>query len=117
MSLVSRCTIEVNGRIVSFVKISEDEIELGKVVKLMGGSDVVDQTPVYKFTVTYAKPKNGPVFDWTTLNGGTFTVNEEGGERITYSPCQILKIGKSDTDDDNAKTMDVDFWAKTRTVE
>ncbi len=110
--LVSQARFEANGKEVELIKLEEDEIELGKVVPYVGGSDTIKKTPVYKFTATYAKPQGKKPFDWSTLS--TFTVDEVGGERYTYQDCRILKIGKSDIDDDNPKQYPIDFWAKRR---
>jgi hypothetical protein len=117
MEYVSRCDIEVNGQLVTVKNFKEHKRELRKAIKLMKGSGAVTITPQYLFSVDYPVPKGGAPYPWADFVDGTFTVREEAGNSITFSPASVLEIGESTLDDENEKVQSIEFWAEDRTVE
>lgn len=115
--LVTRCKVEVDGIPVKFFKnFKEHTRTVGKMVKLMGGSTPIDQTPEYTFSIDYAKPKGKPT-DWNLFKGGTVTVDIEDAERVTFEVASTLSVGEYTADDENEMTQTIEFGAERRVEE
>jgi hypothetical protein len=114
---VSRCDIEVNGQTVKVKNFKEHKREFRAPIKIMKGSITVTKTPQYLFSVDYPVLKSVTPYPWESFVDGTFTVIEEGGARITFSPASMLEIGESTLDDENEKVQTIEFWSEDRTEE
>jgi hypothetical protein len=114
---VTRCSIEVDGIPVDFFKnFKEHTRTVGKMVKLMGKSTVLDATPEHTFSIDYVKPKGKPI-NWATFKDGTVTVDLEDAERVTFELASTLSVGEYTADDENEMTQTIEFGAERRKEE
>lgn len=109
---VSRVLLEVNGQEISdFKSVTEDEVELAKVVKLMNSTGSTGVTPRYGVQVEYVVPSDAPEFDFETVNNGTLTIDKMNGVRETFTGVRTLKIGSTKYDGDNEAVRTITFGA------
>jgi hypothetical protein len=117
MEYVSQVSLEVNGQeITDFAAVTEKEIELRKVVKLMNKRGVVGIKPEYGLVVDYVVPKDAPEFDFESVSDGTLTIDMENGVRKQYTGVYTLKIGETKYDGDKEATRPIEFIAMKRSL-
>ena len=97
MEYVSRCDVEVNGRIVKVKNFKEHKREHRKAIKLMKGGGTITITPQYLFSVDYPTAKGGAPYPWEDFKDGTFTVIEEVGQRTILHGWKSSGFGMGGT--------------------
>ncbi len=96
---VTQALLEINGQsITEFKTVTEGERELYSPVKLMNrtGHGKKLERPTVK--VDYVIPSDTPEFDFTTVQGGTLTIDRQNGTRIKYIGVYTTKIGEAHYD-------------------
>jgi hypothetical protein len=83
-------------------------------VDLMEGSGTVDKGTKYKFSFDYAIPKIGPKLNWRDIEDATFTVELDGGSRLTYSGVDCLSQGEMTIDGEKEAVMTITFIAGSK---
>lgn len=113
---VTQALLEINGQsITDFKTVTEGERELYGPVKLMNktGHGKKRERPSAK--LDYAIPSDGPEFDFTTVKGGTLTIDRENGTRIKYIGVYTTKIGEAHYDvDAECVVKTIEFSATKR---
>ncbi|MDD5676338.1 MAG: hypothetical protein PHC61_19350 [Chitinivibrionales bacterium] len=112
---VSQVLLEINGQsIIDFKSVEEKEHELHKPVNLMGRTGHIRATPRYGVSVEYVTPSDATPFDFSTVRGGTLTIDYENGTRIKYTGVYVTNIGAVKYDGDNEATQTIDLSAVKR---
>lgn len=104
---VSKVLLEVNGKQVDdFNKITEPDVEYRGEVKLMNKTGFTSKTPRYSpIKVEYVVPKDGPEFDFSSIQDGTLTIDYDNGTRRTYTGVSCLKVGGESYGEDGKETI------------
>ncbi len=114
---VSQVALEVNGQeITDFASVTEKEVEIRKVVKLMNKRGVVGVIPEYGIAVEYVVPKDVDEFDFESVSDGTLTIDYENGVRKQYTGVYTLKVGETKHDGDKESTRTIDLVAMKRST-
>ena len=109
---VSQVLLEVNGQeITDFKSVTEKEVEIAKAVNLMNKTGFTMATARYQVEVEYVVPSDAPEFDFSSVAGGTLTIDKMNGVRETYSGVYTLKIGATKYDGDKEATRTNDLGA------
>ncbi len=119
MSLfVNRVTLEFNGAsFTDFESFTDTSVVKAKQVNLMNKTGHALMQPRYGFSVSTKVPVTGWPVDLDNIQGGTCTVEYEGGKRNTYSGVYTLETGDAATDGETELTRTVTFGAENRTEE
>jgi hypothetical protein len=114
---INQILLEVNGKsITDFKSVTEGERELYNAVKLMNSTGHSKKLERPTVKVDYAIPSDTPEFDFTTVKGGTLTIDRQNGTRIKYTGVYATKIGEAKYDPDSECVVKtIDFSAKKRT--
>jgi len=116
--MVNRVTVMRNGTRVDNVKnFKKLEVEHRKEVDMMDGSGSVEVTVKHKFSLDYVIPAEGAKLDWDSVQDDTFSIELNGGRRLTYSGVDLLKEGEFTTDGDGEAVMTLEFIAVDRNIE
>lgn len=113
---VSRCTVEIDGKAYRVKNFKEHKRESAKRAKHMGGYGTIKQTTDNLFSIDYPYQQGVPEPDFKGMTK-TFSVDEEGGGRVTFSPIYCLEIGEYELDDEKEKAATIEFAADNRTSE
>jgi len=112
---VELVTLEVNGQeITDFNKVTENEVEVRRLVNLMNKTGFTKTTPRYGTKVDYVIPKNQTPFDFKSVEDGTLTIDRGNGKRITYGGVFTTKIGEISYGEKEA-SQTIEFGAESRT--
>jgi hypothetical protein len=114
---VSRCDVELDGQKIRVKNFKEKARTVRKVVKYMKGSDVIDTTAQHLFSFDWPYQQGVATLDFEGMKGKTVTVDEEGGDRVTFAPAAVLDVGEYTLDDENEKVSTIEWWAVNRTPE
>ncbi len=115
---VSMVLLEVNGQsITDFSTVEEGEFEINKPVKLMMKTGACATYPRHSAKLDYVIPSDAPEFDFTTVSGGTLTIDYQNGTRITYMGVTTTRIGAAKHDGEKESTREIHFTAQQRLVE
>ena len=119
MSLyINRVRLEFNGQsFEDFDNFTDNSVVRAKQVPLMNKTGHALMQPRYGFTVSYKIPIVPLPFDITAVEGGTMTVEFEGGGRTTYSQVYTLESGDASIDGETEMTRTVSFSAEDRVEE
>ena len=114
---INQILLEVNGKsITDFKTVTEGERELYAPVKLMNGTGHSKKQERPTVKVDYAIPSDTPEFDFTTVKGGTLTIDRQNGTRIKYTGVYTTKIGEAKYDAEAECVIKaIDFSSKKRT--
>lgn len=110
---VKQVLLEINGQnITDFKSVTEGERELFGTVKLMNGTGHVKKQERPTVKVDYVIPSDTPEFDFTTVKGGTITIDYQNGTRRKYTGVYATKIGEAKFDDgDDGVVKTIEFSA------
>ena len=112
MEYVSRVTLDVNGKIITdFKSFTKKSVEYFKEVKLMHKIGFMSKVPFYAMTVEYVVPLSSPEIEWSTVKDGRLTVEDDAGNRTTYTGVYILQEGEVKYDGDNEAVQPIDLGA------
>lgn len=116
MSAIIRVTLDFDGvQIDDFKDITENEIEVNKVVQLMGKTTTAGVTPRYGFKLTYVVPSTGKFdFSKTRNNDAVVVIHYEGGSQATYRGVRLLKKGETKADGEKELEIVYEFSAADR---
>lgn len=119
MSLyVNRVTIEVDGQSFSdFDQYTDGNVIKAKQVNLMNKTGHALMTPRYTFTLQTKTPIPDSPIDLDNVKGGTVTVEDDGGNRITYGGVYTLETGDGTSDGETEITRTKSFGAETKVKE
>jgi len=111
---ITRCVLEVNGVVVEdFKGFVEKARILRKKVPLMHKSGTADLTQRYEIEVDYVVPQVAP-FDFDSVEGGTLTVEYDGGDRVEYGGVATAEVGDGTIDGENEMVKKIRLIAETR---
>lgn len=114
---VKRCRVTRNGQTVPHLKNYENgEQEYASDIKLMDGDGSSESVKRVRFSIDYAIPQAGAKLDWSDVKDETWTVELQGGQRITYTGVDCLKRGAFKTDMDNEAVFTLSFIATTEST-
>lgn len=115
---VTTCDLTCNGeKIDDFKTFTEDARVLRKAINLMKTTGRAKVTPRYGFSLDYVVPANGAEFDFDSVEDGTFTVEYDGGERVTFGDVSVTEVGESKADEENEMVRTIKFIAGSRIKE
>jgi hypothetical protein len=117
MELVSRVYLSINGQEIDFDSVEEKEYDVAKAHNLCNTTGHFDVTSRYGATCTCPIPKDTEEYDFASVRGGTLTIDQQNGRRITYTGVRTVKMGGVKYDGDNAATRTVEFSAENRLEE
>lgn len=114
---VKRSRVTRNGQTVQHLKNYENgEQEYASEVKLMDGDGSSESVKRFRFLIDYAIPQIGAKLDWSDVRDETWTVELQGGQRITYTGVDCLKCSAFKTDMDNEAVITLSFIATTMSM-
>jgi hypothetical protein len=116
MSGIIRVTLDFDGvQIDDFKDITENEIEVNKVVHLMRKTTTAGVTPRYGFKLTYVVPSAGK-FDFSKIrdNDAVVVIHYDGGTTTSYRGVRLLKKGESKIDGEKELEIVYEFCATDR---
>lgn len=113
----SRLTLTQDGKdFADFMSFKEGVRTVRKQVNLMKKTGFTQVTPRYTFEVEYVIPVAGrKSFDG--FKDGTFIVEDDGGNRITFTGVATLEIGEVTYDGENPAKQTISFGASGRIEE
>lgn len=115
---VMKVDLEFDGQIFSdFESFTDNSVTKAKQVNMMNKTGHALMTPRYGFTVNTKKPVGDTPFDLENVKGGTCTVIDDAGTRITYGGVYTLETGDGTADGETEITQTVSFGAETRVKE
>lgn len=110
---VSQVLLEINGKsITDFKSVTEGERELYGTVKLMNTTGHMKKKDRPTAKVEYVVPSDTPEFDFTTVKGGTLTIDYQNGTRKKYTGVYTTKMGELKLDGDGDPVKTIEFSAK-----
>lgn len=113
---VNRVTLEFNGVSFSdFDSFTDTSVTPAKQVTLMNKTGHALMQKRYGFSVSVKVPIEGWPIDLDNIQGGTCTVEWEGGTRTTYKGVYTLETGDATTDGETELTRTIVFGAEDRT--
>ena len=115
---VSRCTVTRSGTSLDHLKnFKMNEENFRKEVELMNGAGTVETARRYNFSLDYAIPKTGAKMDWADVEDDTFTIELNGGKRISYSGVYSLSQGEITIDGENEAVITINFAAASKDMD
>jgi len=113
---ITRASLEFNGTLFEdFTSFTESSVTLAKQVPLMNKTGTAKLTPRYAFSVDAVRSSIPPSVNLGSIFGGTFTVQTDNGDRITFGGVATLESGDASIDGENEATQSISFGAETRT--
>lgn len=114
MALISKVTIVIDGeQITGFAGCKENDIEEAQEVELADSVDTIDIPKKYGFQLR-VNPKKGADRDWTGTKDATAILQYEGGSKVVYTGCRLLKQSFSENNGKTAKEYSLEFSAQDR---
>lgn len=114
---VGEVRLEINGKsITDFKSVTEGERELYGSVKVMNTTGHLKKRERPSAKVDYVVPFDTPEFDFTTVKGGTLTIDYLNGTRVKYTGVYTTKIGELKLDGEGDPVKTIEFSAKKRTT-
>jgi len=111
---ITRCALEVNGKTVTdFKGFSEKARTIRKKVPLMYKSGTAQITQRYEVEVDYVVPTTS-AFDFDSVQGGTLTIEFDGGDRVEFGGVATAEIGDATIDMENELVKKIRLIAETR---
>jgi hypothetical protein len=115
---VSRVRVMRNGnRIQDMKQFKSDTIEYRAEVDTMDGSGTVEKNKKVKFSLDYAIPKVNAKLDWSDVVDETWTIELEGGRRVTYTGVDILSKGETTYDSQKEAVFTLSFIAESEVIQ
>jgi hypothetical protein len=94
-----------------------DPIDYRAEVDTMEGSGTVERNKKYKFSLDYAVPKTNAKLNWSDVSNETWTIELEGGTRVTYTGVDSLSRGEIAMDAQKEAVTTISFIADTEVIE
>ena len=113
---VTRCSLELNGVVFEdFSSFKENSVTLSKPVALMNKSGTAKMLPRYGFSVD-AKLSSVPAgINPLSIYGGTFTVQYDNGDRVSFGGVATNETGEISIDGENEASYTITYSAESRT--
>ncbi len=113
---IVRCSLEANGSVFdNFTDFTETSTTVSKQVNLMNTTGTAKMLPRYGFSVEAVIPKAASGVNLQGLYRGTFTVEYENGDRVSFGGVSISELGDKSTNGEDETTQSLTFIAESRT--
>lgn len=110
---VIRASLEVNGKLITdFKGVTEKSRTVAKPVPLMYSTGSAQLTQRFAVSVQYVVPQVN-AFDFSTVQGGTLTVEYDSGDRNEYGGVYTDQIGDATIDGENELVRTIDFHCES----
>jgi len=110
---ITRASIECNGQIIPISKVKEDNRKEFVQVKQMFSTTFAQITVRFSGEFVYEVPKTGAVV-FENFNGGTLTMDLDGGDRIEYGGVYFMELGDLEFDMEMVGKRIIKWGAQTR---
>lgn len=113
---ITNAELDFDGIVVDgFRKFEENEFEVGKPVEMARKTGFAKITPRYGFKLEYPVPTTGePDFSPLIVSDGVVSVFRDGGSKIVYRECRLLKKNPGGFDGKEENVVTLEFMAGTR---
>jgi len=113
---VTRCSLEMNGVVFEdFTSFKENSVSLSKQVPLMNNTGTAKLKPRYGFTVDARIASVPSGINPLAIYGGTFTVQMDNGDRISFGGVAINDTGDTSIDGETEAGQTISYSAESRT--
>ncbi len=113
MPFITRASIECNGQVIPISKVKENNREEFVVVKQMYSTSFAQKTIRFSGDFVYEVPNTEAVV-FENFNGGTLTIDLDGGDRINFGGVYFLEIGDIEFDMEAVGKRTIKWGAQTR---
>lgn len=112
---VTRCLLSVNGTdIDNFKAVTEKARIPRKAVPLMYKTGAAELTERFEVDVEYVVPRDTTEFDFTSVSGGTLTIEYDSGTQTRFGGVHCKEVGDAKIDGEAELVKVISFICETR---